>query len=96
MYLLFSEYCVDVDAGEDADFADLLQLLAQFEVAAGTKIADHSVEKVEVGHRPGDAAELADERRIGVVEEFGAHGHRQCPADSLCRSCCNHSLPKST
>ena len=73
MYLLFSEYCVDIDADEDADFADILQLLAQFEVAAGTKIANHGMEDVEVGHGGGDAVELVHQSRLDIVEKLGAH-----------------------
>ena len=73
MYLLFSEYCVDVDADEDADFADILQLLAQFEVAAGTKIANHGMEDVEVGHGGGDAMEFVHQPRLDIVEKLGAH-----------------------
>ena len=73
MYLLFSEYCVDIDADEDADFADLLQLFAQFEVAAGTKISNHGMKDVEVGHSRGDAVEFVHQPRLGIIEELGTH-----------------------
>ena len=64
---------VDVDADEDADFADILQLFAQLEVAAGTKIANHGMEDVEVGHCGGDAVELVHQPRLDIVEKLGAH-----------------------
>ena len=69
----FTEKIVDVDADEDADFADILQLLAQFEVAAGTKIANHGMEDVEVGHGGGDAVELVHQPRLDIIEKLGAH-----------------------
>ena len=31
------------------------------------------MEDVEVGHRGGDAMELVHQRRLNIVEEFGAH-----------------------
>ncbi len=71
--LRLPEEVVDVDADEDADFADLLQLLAQFEVAAGTKIANHGMEDVEVGHGGGDAVEFVHQPRLDIVEKLGAH-----------------------
>ena len=71
--LRLSEKIVDVDADEDADFADILQLLAQFEVAAGTKIANHGMEDVEVGHGGGDTVELVHQPRLDIVEKLGAH-----------------------
>ena len=71
--LRLSEKIVDVDADEDADFADILQLLAQFEVAAGTKIANHGMEDVEVGHGGGDAVELVHQPRLDIIEKLGAH-----------------------
>ena len=70
---MVSEEIVDVDADEDADFADILQLLAQFEVAAGTKIANHGMEDVEVGHCGGDAVELVHQLRLDIIEKLGAH-----------------------
>ena len=71
--LRLPEEVVDVDADEDADFADILQLLAQFEVAAGTKIANHGMEDVEVGHCGGDTVELVHQPRLDIVEKLGAH-----------------------
>ena len=67
------EKIVDIDADEDADFADILQLLAQFEVAAGTKIANHGMEDVEVGHCGGDTVELVHQPRLDIIEKLGAH-----------------------
>ena len=70
---MVSEKIVDIDADKDADFADILQLLAQFEVAAGTKIANHGMEDVKVGHCGGDAVELVHQPRLDIVEKLGAH-----------------------
>ena len=64
---------VDVDADEDADFADIPQFFTQLEVAAGTKIANHDVKDVEVGHCGGDAVELVHQPRLDIVEKLGAH-----------------------
>jgi len=58
---------------QQSDFADILQLLAQFEVAAGTKIANHGMEDVEIGHCGGDAVELVHQPRLDIVEKLGAH-----------------------
>ena len=71
--LRLSEEVVDIDADEDADLADILQLLAQFEVAAGTKIANYGVEDVEVGHCEGDAVELVHQPCLDIIEKLGAH-----------------------
>lgn len=51
----------------------MLQHGAQPEIAAGTKIADHGMEDVEVGHRRCYALELGQQRSLYIVEELGAH-----------------------
>ena len=48
-------------------------ILSQFDLTRTTKIANYSMEDVEVGHCCGDAVELVHQRRLDIVEEFGAH-----------------------
>ena len=71
--LRLAEEIVDIDADEDAYLGDIFQFLAQFEVAAGTKIANHGMKDVEVGHSRGDAVELVHQPRTGIIEELGTH-----------------------
>ena len=71
--LRLTEEVVDVDAYQDAHLLDTLQLAAQLEIARRTKIANHGVEDVEVGHCRGDAVELVHQRRVDVVEKLGTH-----------------------
>jgi hypothetical protein len=68
-----AEDVVDIDAYEDADLPHPFQFLTQFEVTAGTKIANHGMEDVEVGHFRGEAVEFVHQRRPNIVEELGAH-----------------------
>lgn len=60
--LCLMKHIVDIDTDKDFDFLCGRQFLKQFEVAAGTEIANHGVEDVEVGHRGGDAVELVHQR----------------------------------
>ena len=48
-------------------------ILSQFEIARRTEIANNGMKDVEVGHCSGDAVELVHQRRLNIVEEFGAH-----------------------
>ena len=68
-----AEEIVDIDADENPYLGDLFQFLAQFEVATGTKIANHGMKDVEVGHGRGDAVELVHQSRLGIIEELGTH-----------------------
>ena len=68
-----AEEVVDIDADENPYLGDIFQFLAQFEVAAGTKIANHGMKDVEVGHCGSDAVELVHQPRLGIIEEFGTH-----------------------
>ena len=68
-----AEDIADIDADEDADLLYSFQFLTQFEVSAGTKIANHGMKDVEVGHFRGDAVEFVHQRRPNIVEELGAH-----------------------
>ena len=67
------EEIVDIDADKDTYLVYILQLLTQFEITAGTKIANYGMKDVEVGHCCGDAVELVHQRRLDIVEEFGDH-----------------------
>ncbi len=71
--VMMSENIVDIDAYEDAYLFYVFQFLAQFEITARTKIANYSMKDVEVGHCCGDSVELVHQRRLDIVEEFGAH-----------------------
>ena len=71
--LRLKEEIVDIDAYKDAYLFYVVQLLTQFEITAGTKIANYGMKDVEVGHCCGDAVELVHQRRLDIVEEFGAH-----------------------
>ena len=71
--VMVAENIVDIDAYKDTYLFYVLQLLAQFEITARTKIANYGMEYVEVGHCCGDAVELVHQRRLYIVEEFGAH-----------------------
>ena len=68
-----TEDVIDIDADEDADLPYSFQFLTQFEVSAGTKIANHGMKNVEVSHFRGDAVEFVHQRRPNIVEELGAH-----------------------
>ena len=71
--LRLAEKIVDINADKDAYLFYVLQLLPQFEIARRTEIANYGMEDVEVGHCCGDAVELVHQRRLYIVEEFGAH-----------------------
>ena len=71
--IMVAENIVDIDTYKDTYLFHVLQLLTQFEITAGTKIANHGMEDVEVGHCSGDAVELVHQSRLDIVEEFGAH-----------------------
>ena len=71
--IMMAKYIVDIDADKDTYLFYVLQLLTQFEITAGTKIANYGMKDVEVGHCCGDAVELVHQRRLDIVEEFGAH-----------------------
>ena len=68
-----AEEIVDIDANENPYLGDIFQFLAQFEVAAGTKISNHGMKDVEVGHSRGDAVEFVHQPRLGIIEELGTH-----------------------
>ena len=71
--IMMTKYIVDIDADEDSYLFYVFKFLAQFEIAARTKIANYGMEDVEVGHCSGDAVELVHQRRLDIIEEFGAH-----------------------
>ena len=71
--VMVAENIVDIDAYKDTYLFYVVQLLTQFEITAGTKIANYGMKDVEVGHCCGDAVELVHQRRLYIVEEFGAH-----------------------
>lgn len=71
--LRLTEKVVDIDADEDTNLLHIVQFFAQYEVSAGTKIANHGMEDVEVGHCRGDAVELVLQRRLDIVEKLGTH-----------------------
>ena len=71
--LRLTKKIVDIDSNENPYLGDIFQFLAQFEVSAGTKIANHGMENVEVGHCRGDAVELVHQRRLNIIEELGTH-----------------------
>ena len=71
--IMVAENIVDIDTYKDTYLFYVLQLLAQFEITAGTKIANYGMKDVEVGHCCGDAVELVHQRRLDIVEEFSAH-----------------------
>jgi hypothetical protein len=71
--LRLPEEIVDIDTDENFDFLCGIQLLSQFEIPGRTKIANYSMENVEVGHCRGDAVELVHQRRLDIVEKLGAH-----------------------
>ena len=73
LWIMMTENIVDIDTYKDVYLFHVFQLLPQFEIARRTEIANYGMKDVEVGHCCGDAVELVHQRRIYIVEEFGAH-----------------------
>ena len=71
--VMMAENIVDIDADKDTYLVYIFQLLTQLEIAAGTKIANHGMEDVEVGHGGGDAVEFVHQPRLDIVEKLAAH-----------------------